>query len=536
MSYYRLFLYSAALAAFCVFVPATHAAENRILTLETELQIAVTRGDYAQMARIKAELEPLFVARQSTRDEERNGGALDQGGETCANATLISALPYCDFGTTLGYANDYLSSGCNGNGPDVVYRFVAAVTQEMTISLCGSNYDAVVHVWQGCPAAGGVEIACNDDLCGLQSCVTTAFTADNEYFVIVDGFQGAAGAYRLNIYAPGLGCIGTTCGSQNDDCEEATAVVTPALIHGSTIGATEDFDVANSNCNPPDGPGVWYRFPGQDSVVNVTLSNATAFHQVYFFCGCCTDLWCMWDTDCATAAGMSMALTRGVTYWLLVTGCDGEVGTFDLAVDYIAPASNGGCGDAMEQDFTAPGDASGTTCGECNWCGLRPSEDALARVNIPYDGDWVFSLCGSGFDTYLYLGTTPCSRDIYARDDTCGLQSTTPCLALAAGTYFVTIEAWASNECGAYELRVNPCPLPPPLEVVISPHFPDIHLNWVASSGAARQYKIYRSLDPENVLQPGNLIGTSATNSYVDAGVLPTATDRNYYVVTAFAP
>jgi hypothetical protein len=58
----------------------------------------------------------------------------------------------------------------------------------------------------------------------------------------------------------------------------------------------------------------------------------------------------------------------------------------------------------------------------------------------------------------------------------------------------------------------------------------------VASSGAARQYKIYRSLDPENVLQPGNLIGTSATNSYVDAGVLPTATDRNYYVVTAFAP
>jgi len=39
--------------------------------------------------------------------ERGHGNSLDQGGETCSNATQIISLPYCDEGTTWWYADNY---------------------------------------------------------------------------------------------------------------------------------------------------------------------------------------------------------------------------------------------------------------------------------------------------------------------------------------------------------------------------------------------------------------------------------------------
>lgn len=509
--------------------------EARIAALEARIQAAAAIEDLPAVAQLKAELGPLYVQRDLlNRDPRRN---LDQGGDVCADAVTIFSIPFCDFGTTLGYNGDYIGDCANSAAPDVVYRYVTTQDERLTFSLCGSSYDALLHIWQGCPANGGVQVACVDDFCGLSPCITLMLEADWEYFIIVDGYLANAGSYRFNVVPETMGCVATTCGFQNDDCEEALAVNTPTTISGSTIGATLDMPPASSNCGVPNGPGVWYKFAGQDSTLELVLSSASSPHQVFLYCGCCTELWCMWETDCTIPAGIGIPLQSGLTYWLLVAGCDGVQGTFELQLNYIEPYPNGGCGVPIRHDLAAPGVVTGTTCGLCNYCGLRPSEDALVRVNIPYRADWVFSLCGSGFDSYLYLGTQPCTGDLYARDDTCGLNPTTPCLTLDAGDYFLTIEAWASNVCGNYTLRVNPCPLEAPRHLVIQPNWPDIRLYWDSPINAvAANYRVFRSTDPDNVVTPGNLLGTTTNTYYVDLQILMFPDVQYFYAVTANAP
>ena len=54
------------------------------------------------------------------------------------------------------------------------------------------------------PAAAGAFIfACNDDSCGSQSELSSlTLDAGTTYYIFVDGFDGAVGAYTLSITSP----------------------------------------------------------------------------------------------------------------------------------------------------------------------------------------------------------------------------------------------------------------------------------------------------------------------------------------------
>ena len=43
------------------------------------------------------------------------------------------------------------------------------------------------------------ELACNDDYSGLQSQVSTYFSAGT-YYIVVDGYSSSTGSYVLNVY------------------------------------------------------------------------------------------------------------------------------------------------------------------------------------------------------------------------------------------------------------------------------------------------------------------------------------------------
>ncbi|MBU2625187.1 MAG: hypothetical protein KKG33_06470, partial [candidate division Zixibacteria bacterium] len=82
-----------------------------------------------------------------------------QGGDVCASATVIGALPYDDMGTTAGYADDYEEVGVftcpyDSDSPDVVYSFTPGASMQITIDLCASGYDTKVIVYENdCAAA-----------------------------------------------------------------------------------------------------------------------------------------------------------------------------------------------------------------------------------------------------------------------------------------------------------------------------------------------------------------------------------------------
>ena len=72
-----------------------------------------------------------------------------------------------------------------------------------------------------------------------------------------------------------------------------------------------------------------------------------------------------------------------------------------LVLSWITPVR------AAEIAITAPCidcNPGGNTTGAGNDCDLQTSEDQVFDVTIPSYGRWKFSLCGSSFDTYLYLG------------------------------------------------------------------------------------------------------------------------------------
>ena len=156
------------------------------------------------------------------------GGWTDSGGETIATATLINALPYSDSDNTCDHTQDYVASCGTNAAPDLFYRYEPTATANATVSLCGSTYDTVVYVLEN-----GVELACNDDFCGLQSEVSVIFVAGRTYIIGVSGFSTACGQYSLNITVQ-LPCI---------------PVCPPGVqIEGEPVCGPNYFDTYNGGC------------------------------------------------------------------------------------------------------------------------------------------------------------------------------------------------------------------------------------------------------------------------------------------------
>jgi hypothetical protein len=147
------------------------------------------------------------------------GNPLDQGGETCASATVIPGLPFTGSGTTAGYANDY-DYACPyaySVAPDVVYSYTPWVDEFATFSLClgPTVYDTKLYIYAG--ACVNPPIACNDDACSSPQfanyvsrldCVP--LTAGTTYYVIVDGYGSEFGNYTLDIFGCEMWCL-TEC-------------------------------------------------------------------------------------------------------------------------------------------------------------------------------------------------------------------------------------------------------------------------------------------------------------------------------------
>ncbi len=130
-------------------------------------------------------------------------------GDTIATARVIPGLPYDDTGTTVGYNDDYdeICPYSGATAPDVVYRYTANTTVAICLDLCYSTYDTKLYVYDTYLNL----IACNDDFYFGPPCGTYVSRLDNvtlnagmTYYIIIDGYGSASGAYVLDIpaYAP----------------------------------------------------------------------------------------------------------------------------------------------------------------------------------------------------------------------------------------------------------------------------------------------------------------------------------------------
>lgn len=116
--------------------------------------------------------------------------------DACANAIPIGCNTTVPFDTT-GATTDAPWS-CAGGGSDIWY-VITGNGGLMTFDTCtGTGYDSALSAYTG--ACGGfVEVACNDDTCGLQSQISFVSTAGTDYFIAVGGFLGGTGTGQLTV-------------------------------------------------------------------------------------------------------------------------------------------------------------------------------------------------------------------------------------------------------------------------------------------------------------------------------------------------
>ncbi len=130
-----------------------------------------------------------------------------QGGDTMADAIPLP-IPTLDLaGTTTGYTDDY-DPACPfdfSHAPDVVYSITPETDRILDIDLCGSSYDTKLFIYDEAQQL----VACNDDFyppgnpCGdfVSRLPAWSALAGRVYYLVIDGYDGAHGEYRLTIRA-----------------------------------------------------------------------------------------------------------------------------------------------------------------------------------------------------------------------------------------------------------------------------------------------------------------------------------------------
>jgi hypothetical protein len=181
-----------------------------------------------------------------------------QGGDDPDHCTPI-VLGEVVQGTTDGYTDvsDEVCPYTGSTSPDVYYCYAPTADHHLTVSLCESDYDTKVYVYDAdleliVNALG--ETSCNDDACSsamggqfrsLLTCVPVE--AGATYYVVVDGWNGASGAYtlELDVTTPDELCL------PDEPC--APLECPPdGVDEGETCvpGAPDDF---NGGCDAPSG-------------------------------------------------------------------------------------------------------------------------------------------------------------------------------------------------------------------------------------------------------------------------------------------
>lgn len=264
---------------------------------------------------------------------ERNGG------ETWATAAAITFAPggnYTDVGTTVGFANDVPSpqtapATCNTSyfnssfgGPDAIYTFTLPAAYEVSADVCtGTTWDTVLGIFNSAHAL----VAVNDDGCSLQSQIAPCCLDPGVYFLVVDGYGSASGAYTLNVH------FGATPCEIGDPCADPVILTCGSTATGNTA------DGMNYVGNP--APDLFYQVNiTQSGPVTFSLCDAATDYDSYIrlFDDCPTEggVQIAGDDDSCNTPGLASTMTIALdpgTYWLVVEGFSSGSGNFALSVE-----------------------------------------------------------------------------------------------------------------------------------------------------------------------------------------------------------
>jgi hypothetical protein len=334
--------------------------------------------------------------------------------DTCATATTLAAgasiTPYDTTGAQDEATHIHsCSASANPHSQDVWYSWTPDVSGSWSFSLCGSSYDSLIQVWDGC---AGALLGCNDNACGAQSEIgLSGLVAGTPYLIQLGGFN------RTNA---GAGTLDITMSAPGGDC--STGAV---LADGSHVGIAIDTTLdAPSGVTPACGAATpmvdtWFQWsPSVNSDHEFSLCNTASFDSrmaLYSACGA-AEIACNDDFfGCAnfTSRLQVPALLDANTYYLQVGGYNAATGTGQLDIGPITlspPLANDTCATATALAAGASITAFDTSAAQdegtqfiCSASANPHSRDVWYSWTPDVSGAWRFSLCGTSFNTAIQV-------------------------------------------------------------------------------------------------------------------------------------
>lgn len=440
-------------------------------------------------------------------------------GSECSNPIVIdqSALPYIETNSTCGMGFNYVTTCLGGydGGEDIMYRLDLATDTGITLTL-----DPGTTAWTGMVI---------DDVCppGYDNCIAT-YTNTAASIYGSDCLDLTAGTYYIMIDTyPSPYCIPTfnltveECVFQTptptgtptmtptvtptspppvgDTCIDAISIACGDCVTGSTVGANNDHDCGTGH---PGGDVVYELVVTDDA--NITFIGEADYDADWTIATTCDattgDILCVDYTGTATdpsCSSLSHAyggyinhtefLTTG-TYYIWVDGYfASSVGNYALEIlcdnnPTPTPAPGDTCGNPIAIN---PGDSViGTLIGMTD-TGGQGGADSYYELVLPEDYTDV-TICMStgatwGFDPYLYLLADDCTTVIDADDDTectgitCNGEpadtndASLSLPVLAAGTYLIRCDCWASSTPNQFCLDISGTAGPAPTATPTGP-------------------------------------------------------------------
>ena len=383
-----------------------------------------------------------------------DGGAAPPANEKWSNAQSIGYVSELPFDTT--YATFDGPGNCM-TSPNIWYCFTAPHTTNVTVSLCGSDLDTKLTIYNGCnnyPILANT-IECDDDFCGEQSQITFAATAGNKYLIEVGGHGDNKGSGVISIssdFVPKDGLL-------NDECINAIPIGNVTNLAFNTDRAQFD---GKGYCMI--SPNIWYCYTAPNTgAVTVSLCGSEFDTKlgVYNGCGCNPQpgslIGCN-DDLCSRQSELTFNATAGNKYLIEIggwTGADHGPGILNIRSQGSPPPPPSGSNDNC-QNAKPIGNVSGMAFNTSNATFDGPSH-CMTSPNIWYiytatcTGEATVSLCGSGYDTKLAVynggGCNPSqSRLIECNDDSCGWQSEVTFDATAGQQYLIEVGGFGTNK------------------------------------------------------------------------------------------
>jgi hypothetical protein len=161
------------------------------------------------LANLAAGIYFVFLDGKTVADQGDYLLTLEQGSppahDTCEQA-LLTGIPSIQTGS-MRLAGDDLNStetGCESNGPDVVFRIHLGEPRQLLFSTLGSQFDTVLYLRSGV-CGSQIQIACNDDGAGgfgvaslIRDFEASPLSA-GDYFLYLDSLELTEGDYTLQV-------------------------------------------------------------------------------------------------------------------------------------------------------------------------------------------------------------------------------------------------------------------------------------------------------------------------------------------------